>query len=73
MMGTLIFLLVVVLIFPEKFLCNKAAEHLFQKILLTVSRLQEDMDCILFDADNDGDLICLLPAVMSSMREFGLL
>ena len=43
------------LIFREKYLRSKKEHPLVQKTLLTALKWQEDVNAILFDADNDGD------------------
>ena len=54
--------------FSGKIFTQKTGWTFISKNLTDSIKLEEDMDCVLFDADKDGDLICLLPVVICNMR-----
>ena len=53
--GATDFFIGVVLIFPVKFLRSNKDQSFHSKNLTDSIKMEEDMDCILFDADKDGD------------------
>ena len=55
--------------FSGKIFTQQKEQSFISKNLIDSIKMEEDMDCILFDADKDGDMICWLPAEISSMRK----